>query len=299
VSVASLLAALAVFVAAVRAWRSGERLYLLCALWFLIAVGPFLLTFRDSPTSTVAAERYLYLPTVALALAAGGLTASLARSRLRRALAVGLATLLIVCGVSCWHAAALWANPISLWEYVTSRTDAAHHPIPWVNLGQAYAHVGNQDQASRALQQAVGPGMIPDEQSVGVALGTLCRLESEMGWSHLEAGRLTDAVQRFSTAKRFCQRAVSVKPLEPDNALNAGLCGMGEFLARRSGEGSADLVLLDEACGRIEEASRQNNDNAWIARQRDRCQQLQQEVKVDRRELSTLPSKATYQQEFK
>lgn len=283
-TVASLLVALALLVAAVRAWRSGERLYLLCAFWFAVAVGPFLLTTHDRLTKIVAAERYLYVPTIALALAAGGLAASLAKSCHRIALAAGFGILLLICGLSCWRSAALWSNPISLWGYVTSQADTTRLPLPWVNLGCALVAAGEPEKASRVLQQAIDPGMMPDEESIRSALRALCRIEAEQGWALLEAGYWLNAVQRLSAARRFCQRAAAVNPAEPGIALNAGVAGLGEFIAKRSLDGEADSTLLDEACGRIEEASSLKPGDTWIARQRERCRQMQREGQADRQD---------------
>ncbi len=278
-AVAGSLLAVALLVPAVRAWRSGERLYLLCALWFAVAVGPFLLTVNNPPTKAIAAERYLYLPSIALALAAGGLAAALSGSRYRRVLAIAFGALLLACGVSCWRGAVHWSTPISLWRYVTSQTDAARFPLPWVNLGSALRGAGERDQARLALQHAIDPGLLPDQESRGIALGTQCLMEAEQGWPLLEASRWADAVRQFAAAQRFCLRAATNVPGEPGNVLNTGVAGMGEFIARRAQDGTADLALLEEACKRIEAAARQKQGDAWAEKRLEECRQLRREAK--------------------
>ena len=55
----------------VRRSRSGEGLLLFAVLWFGAAIAPSLLISINGYTTTPVAERYLYLPTVAVAVLLG------------------------------------------------------------------------------------------------------------------------------------------------------------------------------------------------------------------------------------
>jgi hypothetical protein len=269
---AVLAAGAVALVAAVAALRRGRRLPLFCALWFLAACLPSLPVAYLHLAPTPVAERYLYLPSVALALGAGGFAAGVSRRRRLPAAVAG--ALLLVWAASCWRTAAIWATPLRLWSHVTSQTQGARFPAPWVNLGRALEAAGQTGQARQALLRAVAPGMPVDGESLGNALGRLCRLDAETGWALLEAGRWGEAQRRFSDARRSCLRAAAEAPDKPDALLNAGVAGMGEFVAGREGGGVADFALLEESCRLIEAAPPAGERAAWAARQGERCRQL-------------------------
>jgi hypothetical protein len=274
---ASLIAAFALVIPSVRAWRSGDRLYLLCGGWFAVAVAPFLLTLGESPTRTVAAERYLYIPSISLALAAGGLAASLAGTRYRRTLGGAYCALLLVLGVSCWRASAPWSSSLSLWRHVTSQPQTARFPLPWENLGRELMRAGEVEPARQAFRQAIDPGRSPDPERLGSVLGVLCQMETDRGWSLLDETRRLDAALQFSAAQRYCLRAAAADPEETGNLLNAGVAGLGEFTARGSRNDGEAAALLEASCRRIEAAARNRADDAWAQRQRERCWQLWRE----------------------
>jgi tetratricopeptide (TPR) repeat protein len=104
------------------------------------------------------ADRYSYLPSITVALlAGGGLTMALRRGGAWRATAgaVGIALVLLLSRLTLAQTAR-WKSSIHLWESVV----AGAPPRPdyedaYVNLGAAYAEAGRPVEARRALERAV------------------------------------------------------------------------------------------------------------------------------------------------
>lgn len=127
-----------------RANRAGATALGLCglgALWFLAALAP--VSNFAVQIGTVFAERYLYIPSIGLAVALAG-AAVIAADKLRGPVRYApVAALVVVCGVWAWLAADAvrpWHNSGTLWARAL-QIDPENHTA-WFNAGRE-----KQDQA--------------------------------------------------------------------------------------------------------------------------------------------------------
>jgi tetratricopeptide (TPR) repeat protein len=144
-----------VLLGSVRAWRRGLPIFLVANAWFAVTLAPaFLMTGEFSVVLLV--ERYLYLPSVALALALGALLAlGGERPRLRRPTAAAAVALLLAYGAATLSQTRVWQSDVGFWERVVRDEAAARYPTPWFNLGLAYQQAARPVEALEALQRAV------------------------------------------------------------------------------------------------------------------------------------------------
>jgi tetratricopeptide (TPR) repeat protein len=139
------------------------------------------------------ADRYSYLPSVGIALlAGGGLAAAWRRGGAWRALAgaLGIALLLAFSRLTLAQTAR-WKSSIGLWESVV----AGAPPRPdyedaYVNLGAAYAEAGRLGEAREALERAVT--IDPDNAGALYNLGVM----------RYAAGEKESAAESFRRATR-------------------------------------------------------------------------------------------------
>ncbi len=147
------VAGVALGVAALQA-RQRPRWALAC-LWLLLFLLPVL---QLVPLPTAAAQRYLYLPLVGLALAAGlgvdGLLRGLRARPLAQRWGVAAALGLAVAGLAWGSAAraATWHDELILWRSEIARGHAGTAALQ--NLAAALAERGERGQAARLLLRA-------------------------------------------------------------------------------------------------------------------------------------------------
>jgi hypothetical protein len=144
-----------VLLGSVRAWRRGLPIFLVANAWFAATLAPaFLMTGEFSVVLLV--ERYLYLPSVALALGLGALLALGGQGpRLRGPTAAAAAALLLAYGAATLAQTRVWQSDVGFWERVVRDEAAARQPTPWFNLGLAYQQAARPVEALEALQRAV------------------------------------------------------------------------------------------------------------------------------------------------
>jgi hypothetical protein len=152
-------------------WRKGRPEPALAWSSYLLFLMPNLAGLSSGMEPV--ADRYSYLPSVGIALlAGGGLAAAWRRGGARRALAgtLGIA-LVLTCSRLTLAQTARWKSSIGLWESVV----AGAPPRPdyedaYVNLGAAYAEAGRPREAREALERAVAidPGNAAALYNLGV-----------------------------------------------------------------------------------------------------------------------------------
>jgi len=147
---------LASLAGAIGLFRRGHSLPLMAVFWFLATIAPALLPavvpgFSINPI----AERYLYIPSVGIALLAAFVMEQALARPAWRVPSISVAVVLLVLGVAgCWGQTQIWQSEISFWEYVVSQPQNARHPSAWYNLGFAYEDASRRADAFRAFQQA-------------------------------------------------------------------------------------------------------------------------------------------------
>jgi tetratricopeptide (TPR) repeat protein len=162
-------AAMAILVTAV--WlqlRRSHGLLLLAVLWFSAAIAPALAAAYLKLAAGAAAERYLYLPTVAVVLACGAGAALLAR-RSRRGTLLLAAALTTMLASATLIRSRVWHSDLTLW------TDAAQKApldgLPLGELGVAYARSGDLERAAELWMQA--QNLRNDAENAGIVAANL------------------------------------------------------------------------------------------------------------------------------
>ncbi|WP_432821838.1 hypothetical protein [Trichloromonas sp.] len=171
------LAALAILVVyGLLLWRTWRRWP--PAFFALLWIGLFWLpTSNLWPLSYFAADRYLYTPTLGLALLTGLVVERWCPRRNFLPMQV-MALGLLACGLLTWQQNRVWATPLSLWsqavrvapestsalnnlggaylqlgqlekslEYFHKAARNFDNPMPWYNLGRVYEQLGDRDKA--------------------------------------------------------------------------------------------------------------------------------------------------------
>ncbi len=211
-------------------WRRAPRVAFGTA-WFLVTISPVVDLVPLSPREMGLADRYLYLPSVGVALLlALGFAVLLGptdgrRWPFRRPIAWGgLALLLIAYSWQSYRYAPVWRNDLTLFTRMTEVAPRA--PIPYLNLGLTYFRANDLPRATAALEQAVR--LNP----------TLRRPRTILALVYVLQGRARDGFQLFDglASEGARDRDYSVSRLmahlvigEPREAVAIGEEGIGRF----------------------------------------------------------------------
>jgi tetratricopeptide (TPR) repeat protein len=170
--------------------RRRDHALTLGLLWTGAAIAPSLAIAVGSFAAAPVAERYLYLPSVGMALAAGAIVAGLAGKRGYRLAVAGLASITLVYAALCVDRSLDWSSNLRLWTTTTQRVPG--HGLPWVELGQAWYAAGDHDRALAAYAEA---------RSRRNAPGTLAVAEYQSGLIFLKRGQLAEAELAFVASR--------------------------------------------------------------------------------------------------
>ncbi|WP_242392785.1 tetratricopeptide repeat protein [Anaeromyxobacter oryzisoli] len=262
---------LALGLPAALAWRARRisaiaRIALFGIAWFAIT-----LSVESSviPIADVMFEHRVYLPSVGLCIATGaGVAWGVSRlaPRYRPALAAGLAAWLLALGAATWLRNGVWASPRALWTDALAKSpgksrpyvhvaqdlldrgeyraaadllERATHlasvaPHVYLNLGVAYAKLGDPARAERALREGLARG----GGAVGGGHNALAMLL-------LESGRIEEACEHFVAE-------IAVDPGNRQARENAATCrythgdvrGAAEDWAKLAAAGPANASVL-------------------------------------------------------
>jgi tetratricopeptide (TPR) repeat protein len=217
--------------AAVGAWRLRTRQPWI-ALGVLGAIAAYLPTFGLLPISNLRADRYFYLPSLALALATAALV-SLLVSRVswlrRRTFEVPRAWLLVTLlvaglGARTRHQVRIWHDDLTLWTHATRVQPAASRA--WTLLAEARLRRGLLPGARAAVEQSL---IIADDPHARELLGIVLMEQGDLDDAHreleralagaephhraewlnnlgaceLRMGRVDEALSRFQEARRL------------------------------------------------------------------------------------------------
>lgn len=192
----SLLGVVAIFLVAgagILAWhrrRSGVA-PLIAWTWFIVALAPSMAVAVGKISEQPVAERYLYLPSVALALLMGGLLAhGLARGWMRTCVIGALAISLFYAGQSVSRVSA-WHDNLAFWTDTVAK--APSQGLPAYQLGLSYARLGRVDEALEWYQR--GLRLYDDAEGRSLA-------QNSIGTVHLQRGDLDAAEASFLASIR-------------------------------------------------------------------------------------------------
>ena len=195
---------------------AGWLIFCFAAGWVLFrmtgqkAAGLFLLTMflaTSLPTSglvetsTLMADRYLYLPGMALCLVAGYGTARLRRGNLRPVAALLLLTLVSLACVSLARQAD-WRSRVSLWSRIIEVYP--EHALGQFNLADAWSSLGETDKAIKRYYRAL-------------------EINPQYGDAYANLSTLVLGQGRTALARQLIARAVELRPDRSEVWIKHGL----------------------------------------------------------------------------
>ncbi len=158
------------------AWR--RRPYLVVGwLWYLVSLVPVIGLVQVGVQAL--ADRYTYVPLIGPFVGVVWGLADLAsgRARLRAALGVAAAGVLLACAAGTWLQAGRWHDSVTLWEHTLRVT--TDNPVAEQNLGAALLERGDLKEAEPHLRAAVAlqPDFVRAYDNLGIVLDRLGRLD--------------------------------------------------------------------------------------------------------------------------
>jgi tetratricopeptide (TPR) repeat protein len=201
------------------------------------------------------ADRYTYFPQIGLLIAVCWGAADLARGRERLALAAAGAAALALSGLTI-RQLATWKDSVALWDNVIRTGHAC--PRAWLNLGEAQAAAGRDDEAARAYRE--GLRLDPADAMLHANLGITffkhgeraraveeykesIRLAPELPMTHFNLGLAEVDADDLDAAETSFRKAIRLRP-----DLAGAHCELGMVLVRKG--------RVDEGISELEEALR-------------------------------------------
>jgi tetratricopeptide (TPR) repeat protein len=228
--------ALALLVVGAATWLSfrhlrerGDGLPLFALCWVAVTLLPALWVALGAGTFAPVAERYLYLPSVGVALGAGWLLRGLLQQRRALALAV-LAAIIGVYGATSLARGAVWQSDVALWEDQVRKTP--REIFAWHSLARALRARGEPARALDAYEQGLLVGEDPGQRAK--VLYGIAELQLERG--------------DLDAAERVLERAQLETPAFTRPVFGLGLVALlrAERLPAGSGTERARLLAVAE-----------------------------------------------------
>lgn len=235
------------------AWRrlpAARPWLVLASAWFCATLAPSLIPAVKPIASTLTAERYLYLPGVAVALLFGAGAAALSAKWKQPARLAALA-LVAAYGIGTAVAALHWQNERSFWQWASGVGGNENRVDVACALGEANRVEGRFDEADAALRRALdalGTQMNPKRVQV---LRNLTMLQYSRAIKDMTEGRVPKALEEVEEGLALVGSIPP--PLSEDAALYAltgvGLCLKDQGLTAMGV--AADHTLLRQAVGKL------------------------------------------------
>lgn len=148
----SVIIVLSVIVAAVAAFFKRQKTLSFSVLWFFVA---FLPAMNLIPSSTLKADRYLFIPSVGFSMLIGWAVAKSSRvgPAVKKAVLFIFGAWVIFMSVLTFQRNAVWQDGITLWKDSIQKDPRNHRP--YFILGNEYRHRGMNDEAIEAYLSAL------------------------------------------------------------------------------------------------------------------------------------------------
>lgn len=198
---------------AVYLFQRGEKFYLFALGWFFAALAPSLTILLTGISEVVVADRYLYLPSAAFALAVGcaaAWIAAAAKSRVRFASGAALALFLALHSAAAWSSTKMWESDLTLWTALTEHPKASRHALPWTNLGFTHLSAGNLDEAEKAFTRSLAAEVTPDAEDKSICYVGLADIRKRKALEKGNSGRVPEAVEFLRLADNFATAAANL-----------------------------------------------------------------------------------------
>lgn len=140
-------------------WRGGavRRFTFFVCAWFFAAIAPSLFSAFIPDVMTPVSERYLYLPSVAVALVFGWFAGNVSLpERFRLAAPALLAAVALSWAVTVAARVGDWKSDRSFWEAAASNPVSGQQSYVWINLGVALQMQDDWGGAVQAFRRARG-----------------------------------------------------------------------------------------------------------------------------------------------
>lgn len=252
-------------------YRRGLKLYLFCVLWFAVALAPSLVVVVNTTAQTLVAERYLYLPSVAFALAFGGATAALARTRFRTATLSLAGAVLAVYGAVCLTTTAIWQSDLTLWSALSEKSSTARYPLPWQNLAAYYVKHGDFDEAERFFQRALAAEVPPGPGGVALISTGLGGVYSQRAVNASQRGDLMETNRLLKQAEEYYAKAMAGGAPDWTYPMNLGQARLRRVTVSRALTGLVDRELLETARNDLRTALRMSPGNQGVLQLLQTC----------------------------
>lgn len=239
-------------------WRRGRPLLLLAVLWFGLTIAPSLLIAVRTISETPVAERYLYVPSVALAFIVGGLFAAAWQRKWSRV--VALAAAVGVCtayGYGTVDRGRVWQNEQTLWEDAAKKVPDVSNP--WHGLGMVmtrqcadFSRAGQIAESEAARQKAIDyfsqalAARHSDAESQALAHNNIGQLMMDRGPAN------------FEEAELHLRAAIQIQPTYETPYYGLGVIALQKERQQRQQTKQLDSKLILEARNNLQQAVRIN-----------------------------------------
>ena len=191
----------------IRNWlQNRDGLLLYAMLWFGAALSPSLALVISPASRSPVAERYLYLPSVAIALLIGIAVSGLLAGRWGRQAIVLVVALIAVYGTGTYQRVQVWQSNIEFWTDATEK--GRGHPLPLNHLGYIYYQIGDDEAALKHYREALKN--LDDAESPGYEHDSLyAHLYNNIGIIYRDQRNLREAERYFGKAVKKYQLMAS------------------------------------------------------------------------------------------
>lgn len=234
----------------IRLYRHGTGTFLIAIGWFCFALGPSLAIAVRRISETPVAERYLYLPSVGVALVFGAILC-LGLAHVRWQVPAIVATVLVTgsYGYATVRRIEVWQSDVTLWSDAAGKNPGAS--LPWHSLGRAYNRTGDLDSAVECLQKALNA---KDADAEGNA------------YAHNSLGTCYYKLNKHHEAEREFRAAIKENPRYDTPHFNLAVLTMHREQIHRKRTGTIDVSLVNQARNHLSEALKRNRHymKAWL-----------------------------------